>query len=967
LDFARRTSKLMHVAAARYRGVVVGSSLGGVEALQLVLGGLRTEIDVPVVVAHHLGPSASLLEKVLSRVSRMPVRWAVDGELLEPGVAHLCPPRSFVRWEPDGTFTVREHNGRSSLGVVDELFSSAADALGHSLLAVVLTGAGSDGTAGARVVKDAGGTVVAEDGTTAVASGMPDSVSRAGLADLVLPLPEMPELLDRVIGRRESLPLPELLAADAMFAAGGEMGALMAATDWSRSALGPVERWSPVLRATLATALGNEIAMCVLWGRDLVLLYNDRYRAIIGSKHPAALGRPLISAFPEIEHLTGPLFRQVRDTGHGLLQQNRPFPYVRQDVLDEAFFTFSYGPLRDGAEIVGVLATVVETTAQVQGTRRLRALHRLATTSTDGLDGEAGETEVCVRAVDALAEDPEDVPFALLYLADRTSTELHLAAVTGVAPGTAVAPRRLSVSDAAVWPVSATVRRGEPRVVEDLADRFRGLSCGPYPEQPSRALVLPAGRRTDGATAAVVVLGISARIGLDPGYRSFLDLVAEQVGASLTAARRRREARERIAALAALDRDKTEFFAGVSHEFRTPLALTLGPLEQLLDAASAELRPEEVRATARLAHRNALRLLKLVNTLLEFAQLEQGRRSPRFEDLDLAALTTDLAGVFRSAIEKGGLQLVVNCSPLGRTVPVDPDMWEGIVLNLVSNALKHTFAGTITVALRLRQNHVELEVIDTGIGIADDQLAQLFTRFHRVRGARARSHEGSGLGLALVQQLAQRHRGTVRVRSTPGEGSHFTVWLPLAQPRPPDRAASAAEDHDGRAAHRQAFAEEAEFWLMGQDTVPPGIQDASPPARGLPGHQPAVLLVEDNPDMREYVRRLLADRYDVTVAAEGLQALDALADRSFDLVLSDVMMPELDGLALLTTIRTDPRHRATPVILLTALADPDSTVAGLAAGAHDYVVKPFTARELLARVEAQLALARLRADPVAER
>lgn len=944
--------------SARYRGVVLGSSLGGVEALQLVLGGLRAEIDVPVVVAHHLGPVASRLEKVLGRTSRLPVRWAADGGEVEPGVVHLCPPRTMVRWEPDGTFTVRRNDGRSSLGLVDELFASAADALGRHLLAVVLTGTGSDGTAGARTVRGAEGTVVAEDEETAVANGMPRSVARAGLADLVLPLAEIPELLDRVIGRAEPLPLPEVLAAEAVFAAGGEMGAAMAATDWSRSALGPVERWSPVLRTTLATALGSKIAMCVLWGRDGVMLYNDAYRDMIGSKHPDVLGRPVLAGFPEIADVVDPQLRPVLDGGHALVLHDQPYPHVRSGFVEEAFFTFGYSPLRDGAEVVGALCTGVETTGQVHGSRRLRTLHRLAAITTD-LDGEAGESEVCRQVSAVLAGDPHDVPFALLYVADRAGAVLNLAAAAGVEPGTSVAPRRLSVRGE-VWPLSAVMRSGAPRVVDDLREHLRGVACGPYPEQPSQALVLQAGRHPDGSTAAVLILGVSARIPLGPAYRSFLDLVAEQVGALLTTTRRRREERERIAALAALDRDKTEFFSGVSHEFRTPLALALGSLEQLLDTPSSDLRPDDVHATLRLAHRNALRLLKLVNTLLEFAQLEQGRRRPRLEDVELGALTADLADVFRAAVEKAGVALVVDCPPMGQTVPVDPEMWERIVLNLVSNALKHTFDGSITVALRLRPNHVELEVADTGVGIADDQLQHLFTRFHRVRGARARSHEGSGLGLALVQHFARLHRGTVRVRSTPGEGSRFTVWFPVTQRRSADQ--SGEDRADDRAAHRRAFVEETELWRSGQE-IPAAIRDAAPPAPGLPGHQPAVLLVDDNPDMRDYMRRLLADRYDVTLAGDGAQALEALTGRRFDLVLSDVTMPELDGLALLAKIRTDPVHRATPVILLTALADPGSTAAGLAAGAHDYIVKPFTARELIARVEAQLTLARLRAEP----
>ncbi|USX53497.1 chemotaxis protein CheB [Lentzea sp. HUAS12] len=190
----------MDAHSARYQVVLVGASLGGAEALQVLLGGLRTDLPAPVVVVQHLGPGTSALDSVLGKVSRHPVVWAHDGVRLEPGTVYLCPGRTGVRLEPDGTLTVRPMAGRSSYGQVDELFTSASTSMGAHVLALVLTGLGNDGTAGSLAVHRAGGTVIAQDEFTSTAFGMPSAVIKAGAADLVLPLGELPDLLDRVVG-----------------------------------------------------------------------------------------------------------------------------------------------------------------------------------------------------------------------------------------------------------------------------------------------------------------------------------------------------------------------------------------------------------------------------------------------------------------------------------------------------------------------------------------------------------------------------------------------------------------------------------------------------------------------------------------------------------------------------------------------------------------------------------------------
>ena len=303
----------------------------------------------------------------------------------------------------------------------------------------------------------------------------------------------------------------------------------------------------------------------------------------------------------------------------------------------------------------------------------------------------------------------------------------------------------------------------------------RGTGLPVASSTPGQIVLVPIARQGVHHPLGILVAGTSQRLPLDDAYRDFLTLVASQIGAAIAAAQALEEAEGRAEALAALDRAKTAFFSNVSHEFRTPLTLMIGPTEDALGSPEKALRGEELETV----HRNELRLLKLVNTLLDFSRIEAGRVTATFEATDLAALTADLASAFRSATERAGLQLVVDCPPLPSAVYVDREMWEKIVLNLLSNAFKFTFQGSIGVAVAATDTHVELRVRDTGIGIAPHDLDHIFDRFHRIERTAARTHEGSGIGLALVRELVAIHGGTVDVASVLGEGTVFTVRLPV--------------------------------------------------------------------------------------------------------------------------------------------------------------------------------------------
>ena len=494
------------------------------------------------------------------------------------------------------------------------------------------------------------------------------------------------------------------------------------------------------------------------------------------------------------------------------------------------------------------------------------------------------------------------------------------------------------------------------------------LPQGPWPKAPGKAVVIPIG---EGDRAGLLIVGLNPFRLLDESYQSFLQLVAGQIAAAIASGQAYEEERLRAEALAEIDRAKTQFFSNVSHEFRTPLTLMLGPLEDALNDRSPGLSSAQ-RAHIQTAHRNSLRLLRLVNTLLDFSRIEAGRVEASFQPMDLSKYTAELASTFRSAIERAGLGLSIVCPPLPEPAYVDPDMWEKIILNLLSNAFKFTFSGGITVEVGTSEDQrlAKVSVRDTGVGIPAAEIPRLFERFHRVEGQRSRSFEGSGIGLALVQELVKLQGGAIEAQSQEGHGTTFTVSLPFGTAHVPSQLIGATRSPASAATRAQAYVEEVLRWLpelpASDDSMLMRIEtDVAPPiGAGIP--RARVLIVDDNSDMRAYVQRLLATRWEVDVAEDGRSALDLIRERKPDLVLSDVMMPRLDGFGLLRELRADPALRDLPVILLSARAGEDARIDGLEGGADDYLTKPFSARELIARVTANLAMARLRREATRE-
>jgi PAS domain S-box-containing protein len=739
------------------------------------------------------------------------------------------------------------------------------------------------------------------------------------------------------------------------FAGGGDMGRRMREFDWAAHPLGPPDRWPQSLKTVIRIVLSSRYAMWLGWGPEFHFFCNDAYAPTLGIKRDSSLGLSARQVWAEIWDDIGPRAESVVQTGAATWDESLLLFLERSGYREETYHTFSYSPVaHDDGTIGGMLCVVTEETERVLGERRLALLRELGT----DLSEIKVEGEVFVALRTRLAERSADLPFALVYLLSADGKSAQLAAAHHAAAGASIAPREIALGEDEAWPATRLFHSGETVPVDDLAARFADVPTAPWDRPPRRALLVPIAQHGQDRPAGFLVAGLNPHRPLDAAYSGFLDLLAGQIAAGLGSARAYDAERRRTAALAELDRAKTEFFSNVSHEFRTPLTLLLGPLEEIVAKPDGMVLPEN-RALAEVAHRNGLRLLKLVNTLLDFSRLEAGRARALFEPVDLASYTAELASSFRAAMEKAGLACVVECPPLPEPVHVDREMWEKIVLNLVSNAFKFTLEGEVSVSVRALEGAVELAVGDTGAGIPDDALPHLFERFYRVRGVEGRTHEGSGIGLALVHELVKLHGGTMQVESRTGLGSTFRVTLPLGDAHlPPEQHAPAADRAPALGA--RPFVQEALRWVADGGDGEEQSEAIGPINPNT--ERPRLLLADDNTDMRDYLARLLAPDFAVTAVAHGQLALDAARDETPDLILCDVMMPGLDGFALLREVRADSALRTVPVILLSARAGAEARAGGLEAGADDYLTKPFHARELLARVHGSLALARVRAE-----
>ena len=695
--------------------------------------------------------------------------------------------------------------------------------------------------------------------------------------------------------------------------------------DWSSTALGPRDSWPALLRLLVDLCLDSEFPVQIGWGPDLLMLYNDSYIPLLGAeKHPWALGRPASEVGPHLWPASEEHLREVIETGRPYHSEDQQLIIDRHGYPEEAYFTFSLSAIRDAdGTIVGVFNAITETTQHILYERRLQVLRRLGTVSITADDSLAS---TCRAAVDVISRNRKSVPFAAVFLREVPTEGVRRIAGYGF-DETAAASCELVDLAPTTGAVSEVLEQGSTALVSGLRERYPGVFApGPLgPLTPDQAFVLPVVMLGTRRPMGVLVLGINPYWRPDDAYTAFTAMAARQLGVVVTDAVSYQNERKRQRALAELDRARTEFFENVSHELRAPLTMLLTPLQDILNEPGVVL-PAAARDTVETSIRAGDRLQRVVEALLDISRGESGALIPDREDIDLASVTADVVEGYRSAAE-GRLSLRLDIPAEQLRAYVDRIMWTTVVTNMVNNAVKFTHEGVVAVSLSGNERQVTLTVSDTGVGIPPEEQAHIFERFHR--GGSSDQQPGWGIGLALVAEMTAAHDGSVEVFSEPGKGSRFVVRLPR---------------YDGSNA-AASLAESA----------------ASSEPEVEPTDRPRLLIIEDEPDLRGYLTKLFTrDGYAVEAVGDAETALTSLADNPPDMVITDVMLPGHSGLDMLTALRLDKEIARLPVVVLTARADADSAVAAFAAGADDFVVKPFNSAELLARVRAHHEINQLR-------
>ena len=720
--------------------------------------------------------------------------------------------------------------------------------------------------------------------------------------------------------RSEPQRLPSDLAK--AVALGGEMGRQFAEFDWAAHPLGSPEEWSAEVRSAVAVVLTSRFPI-VLWlgTEDLFLVYNDAYIEILGDKHPAALGRRGRFVWWDIWEPISPMLASVIASGEATWSNDLMLPMVTAGRRQERYFTFTYSPLvGENGEIYGIFCPSWETTERVISERRLHLLNAVASATM-----ETRTVDDAVSAAVSVCADQPDVPLVAAYVSGADAAETTLRGATpSVLP--LLPPTLDKLTD---WEPTAR-SRAELQIIEGVASVIHGLHEALGADCPDQALVLPLG---EDAIAGALVVGTNPQCPLDEQYLGFCQLLADQLSSALASVVSHEQQRQRADALAELDHAKTAFLTNVSHEFRTPLTLLLGPLEDAL----SDVGPQTVLAERlRTARRNAGRLLRLVDSLLQFSRIEAGRATTELVCTDVGALTWQIASSFTELCARGGLELDLDCHQA--LADIDPDMWETIMLNLMSNAVKYTLNGSITVAVHGGEAHSLITVRDTGVGIGEADLKRLGQRFFRADTALGRSVEGTGIGLSLVRGLVELQDGSMQITSELGRGTTVAITLPKS-------LVDAPIDHLPADLLDNPYVVEADQWV------------APLPSAAASGgdDRKLVLIADDNADMRDHLDRVLSVHWRTVLVADGEAALRTAGELRPDAIVTDVMMPKLDGFDFVSAIRRDTELAATPIVMLSARAGDEAVSEGYAGGADDYLPKPFRSQELVERIAARLS------------
>ncbi len=748
------------------------------------------------------------------------------------------------------------------------------------------------------------------------------------------------------------MPIPEFLTG------GGEMGILIRATDWSKTSLGPVSEWPNSLRTCIRIMLTSRQPIWIGWGHDLIKFYNDPYKTIVGGKHPWALGKPASEVWKDIWKDIEPLLKQVMEKDEGTYVESQLLIMERNGYPEETYYTFSYTPIPgDNGGTAGMICANTDDTERIISERQLKTLTLLGAR----LKIAISNADIITHTVSTLSENQHDFPFVLFF--SIIGNEAVFSDSSLLDSGKLIHPTRFDLDSENPLAIlfREAVNGKKVGLFSDVNARLGPMPFGAWQESSDKAILLPLMMAGSGESFGFLVIGSNPYRLLNEKYLSFFALLGDQIVTSFSSINLLEEERKRAEALAEIDRAKTTFFSNISHEFRTPLTLLLGPIEEALNNPETSANNKEGLAVA---YRNAIRMQKLVNTLLEFSRIEAGRLDGKFSRVDIVELTRDLVSTFRSAIERSGMTLEITAGEIDSPVYVDTDMWEKIILNLVSNAFKYSSEGKISVYICEFKDLLRVDVTDTGTGIPEDKIDKIFDRFYRVENIAGRSQEGTGIGLALVKELIKIHQGTISVHSKVGVGSRFRIEIPLGKNHLPPEKILGYTTETSDTNYSSAILEEAKGWLidLNEDQDVENLQGLKESQDNLNTDKPKIVLVDDNFDMRNFLKKILSVYFSVITATDGEEAFEKTLQFRPELVVTDIMMPRMDGFGFLKKLRSYPDIRNIPVIFLSARAGEESKVEGLHAGADDYMTKPFSARELIVRISNLIRINRVRRE-----
>ncbi|WVF67026.1 hypothetical protein IAT40_001769 [Kwoniella sp. CBS 6097] len=783
---------------------------------------------------------------------------------------------------------------------------------------------------------------------------------------------------------------------------------LLGSVDWASTKLGPRSQWSPVVEMMLEVIMRSPTQDALWLGEDFQMLYNDNYAHIVD--HPRMYGRSA-----KVKEAWGPVWDSVYHLIERCLTEGEPC-YREDDLLlyrrgpsgywVEKYHTWSFIPLFDeqGAPL-GLYNPTRETTPSVLARRRQESMRDLS----ENLLIARTLKEYYGSIVEILEKNPKDVPFLMCYSVHEDTKgqqqlDLTLESTIGVPEDHPAAPRKITLGhersvrapyggrllssptlsaisalssgtgrvkysyDKHSWPILKAITSRQAVVIDDCTELIRGFPLRQWEALPEAAIIIPICSETSAETPhAVMILGLNLASPLDSVYEDWIHVLRAHLTSSLGSVRAYEAEHQRQMERDRMERAKTAWFQGAAHDLRSPLTLVAGPLDDLL---RTKLLPDQ-RSTLSLAQRNLARVQRLVNALLDFSRIEAGKMTGRFLPVDLGRFVGDLAALFKPAVKRRKLVYTVNIEPHEGMVFVDPTLFETVVTNLISNALKYTESGSVNVTVKYHELYVDIAIVDTGIGIPKAELSAVTDRFHRATTALTSGTEGTGIGLALTKEIVRLHGGDLLITSQTAvesrgghHGSTFVARIPLVE----RQAVEGEIERNAFGTYGKQVVEEAMHWVIGGSDVETestgsGV-DGSLSSRGdgfLFDKNDVLLLVDDNHDMRHYVKRIFSPYCKVIEAVNGKQALEKARANPPNLILSDLMMPIMNGHQLLNAIRADPNTRMVPMVLLSAATDDELRLGALIEGAEDFMLKPFKPKELLARVHLHMQIGKKRA------